>query len=258
LITVVLIATVATFGGCGELDDAKPQESTVVLPSPVAATEAPAAEASATEVTATEVRATEAPVARTTSEVQPTSTLPPSAPIPASAITHSPADISVVNTMHDALLSNDSEIRFGTQADPLTVTLGPADGGFPDYPAYEGKHSVNIQMPLLKLVIAPIDMEFVGFKNRSAVYRQDSPDQGRMEPFDDLELCFESVAEDWPGMIICVYHLHTTPLLESHLENDDCGIQEKWDGGALKRAESTIWKTLPIGLTAILNRAVRF
>ena len=149
---------------------------------------------------------------------------------PASAITHPPADMSNVNGMHDILRSEEAYIRFGTQADPSTVTLGPTAGGILDYPPYEGKNSLNFKMPLMTPIISPINMEFVGFKNRSASFRQDNPDSPRQEPFDDLELCFESVSADWPGMIMCVYHLHTSPLLRSHLSNDDCGIQEKWTG----------------------------
>ncbi len=138
--------------------------------------------------------------------------------------------MSNVNGMHDILRSEEADIRFGTQADPSTVTLGPTNGGIPDYPPYEGKNSLNFKMPLMTPIIAPINMEFVGFKNRSAAYRQGTPDSPRQEPFDDLELCFESVSADWPGMIMCVYHLHTSPLLRSHQSNDDCGIQEKWTG----------------------------
>ena len=149
---------------------------------------------------------------------------------PASAITHPPANMSNVNGMHDILRSEKADIRFGTQADPSTVTLGPTNGGIPNYPPYEGKNSLNIKMPLMTPILAPINMEFVGFKNRSAAFRQDTPDSSRQEPFDDLELCFESVSADWPGMIICVYHLYTSPLLRSHLSNDDCGIQQKWTG----------------------------
>lgn len=143
--------------------------------------------------------------------------------------------MSVVNTMHDVLKSENADILFGTQADINTVTLGPTDGGFPDYPAYDGKNSLNFKMPLLTPIIAPIDMQFVGFKNRSASYRQDTSESSRMEPFDDLELCFESASPDWPGMIICVYHLRTSPLLQSHLVNDDCGLQEKWDGAGAEK-----------------------
>jgi hypothetical protein len=157
---------------------------------------------------------------------------PTSAPamIAASALTGPPTDMTGINAMHEVLESENADILFGTQADPLTVTLGPTNGGFPDYPAYDGKNSLNFKMPLRTPVIAPLDVMFIGFKNRSATYKQDTSDAPRMEPFDDLELCFESAAADWPGMVMCVYHLHTTPLLQAHLQNDDCGIQEKWGG----------------------------
>lgn len=156
------------------------------------------------------------------------------APIPAetaSAVSGAPADMTGINSHHDRLLSEDSIIRFGTQADPATVTLGPTDGGYPDWPPYDGKHSLNIKMPLQTAVLAPLDVRFVGLKNRSAEYRQDDPNDQHQSPFDDLMLCFESASDDWPGMVFCAYHLYTSPLLPGHLQHEDCGIQEKWDGG---------------------------
>jgi hypothetical protein len=161
-------------------------------------------------------------------------TVPPQ-PKPASAVTHQPADMSDINGMHEVLRSDNSLILFGTQADPKTVTLGPTNVGVTDWPAYDGKHSLNIKMPLMTPITAPLDMEFVGFKNRSASYRQDTPESFRMEPFDDLELCLESVSADWSGMIVCVYHLKTTPLLQAHLKHEDCGIQDRWDGGGAEK-----------------------
>jgi len=155
----------------------------------------------------------------------------------ASAITRPPADMHGVNDIHDLLRAEDSRIRFGTQADPATVTLGPTDGGYPRWTPYDGKFSLNFKMPLLTPVLAPLDVEFVGFKNRSARYRQDTPDSPRYEPFDDLELCFESVADDWPGLVLCVYHLHTSPLLPTHLVHENCDIQEKWDGGGAEAGQ---------------------
>ena len=133
-----------------------------------------------------------------------------------------------VNSIHHLLRNENNRVRFGTQADPATVTLGPTDGGIPRYPPYDGKNSFNIKMPLMTPVLAPLDMTFVGFENRSAHTR------GRLEPFDDLELCFESVSTEWLGLVLCVYHLHTTPLLRGHLKHKDCGIQEKWGGDYLK------------------------
>ena len=149
----------------------------------------------------------------------------------ASAITRPPAEMASINALHEALRAETSRIRFGTQADPATVTLGPTDGGLPGYPPYDGKNSLNFKMPLGTAVLAPLDVQFVGFKNQSARYRQDTADSPRIEPFDDLELCFESASDDWPGLVLCVYHLYTTPLLQSHLRHDRCRIQERWDGG---------------------------
>jgi|GEM_PF-635902 len=136
-----------------------------------------------------------------------------------------------INSMHDLLRTQNGSISFGTQANPAMVTLGPTDGGEPSWPAYETKHSLNIKMPKETPILAPLDLRFVGFKNRSAEYRQDTPEDSYQAPYDDLALCFESVSDDWPGLVMCVYHLYTTPLLQAHLDNDACGIQERWDGG---------------------------
>jgi len=136
-----------------------------------------------------------------------------------------------INSMHDLLRTQNGSISFGTQANPAMVTLGPTDGGEPSWPAYETKHSLNIKMPKETPILAPLDLRFVGFKNRRAEYRQDTPEDSYRAPFDDLALCFESVSDDWPGLVMCVYHLYTTQLLQAHLDNDACGIQERWDGG---------------------------
>ena len=149
----------------------------------------------------------------------------------ASAVTGPPADMAGINSMHDLLRTQNGSISFGTQANPAMVTLGPTDGGEPSWPAYETQHSLNIKMPKETPILAPLDLRFVGFKNRSAEYRQDTPEDSYQAPYDDLALCFESVSDDWPGLVMCVYHLYTTPLLQAHLDNDACGIQERWDGG---------------------------
>ena len=96
-------------------------------------------------------------------------------------------------------------------------------------------------------VLAPLDMKFVGFENRSAHTR------GRLEPFDDLELCFESVTTEWLGLVLCVYHLHTTPLLRGHLKHKDCGIQEKWGGDYLKEG-SVYYLKIPKNMQNSGNR----
>ena len=111
------------------------------------------------------------------------------------------------------------------------MTLGPKDGGEPSWPAYEGKHSLNFKMPKGTPILAPLDMWFLEFKNRSAEYRQVADQGERLTPFDDLELCFESVSDDRPGLVPCVYRLSTTPLFQAHLDDVASGIQERWDGG---------------------------
>jgi hypothetical protein len=69
-------------------------------------------------------------------------------------------------------------------------------------------------------------MVLVGFKNRNAIYRIQ---EGQKQPqYNDLMLCFESASPDWPGMIIVVYHLLSSPLLLGHNQDPDCGECEEW------------------------------
>jgi hypothetical protein len=150
----------------------------------------------------------------------------------ASALEGPPASMVGINSEH-ARFEQDSPnpgtVRFGTHADPSVVTLGPSDGGLPGYPAYSGKLSMNIKMPHGTPVLAPFDLKLIGFNNRSAQVRGSSADGSRQEPFDDLELCFESLSDEWPGTIMCVYHLSTTPLLGGHPDDSRCGIADRWE-----------------------------
>ena len=152
----------------------------------------------------------------------------------ASAISGPPADMTYVNSMHDALRTEHSNIRFGTHADPDVITLGPTDGGIPVFQPYKGKNSLNVGMPLNTEVLAPLEMKFVGFDNRSAHGREGQT------PFDDLEICFESTSPDWPDMMICVYHLRTSPLLSGHLIDEECGLVEEWIGSSGSNAAGRI------------------
>ena len=140
-----------------------------------------------------------------------------------SALTEPPVDMSGINEMHKELLRKNSKIRFGTHADPKVITLGPKQGGKPGFKPYKGKHSLDIDMPLDTPILAPIDMTFIGFKNNSAKKKK------KMKPFDDLEMCFESNTKDWPGMIVCFYHLRTSPLMKGHLVNDECSRIKNYD-----------------------------
>ena len=131
--------------------------------------------------------------------------------------------MSGINEMHKVLLKKNSKIRFGTHADPKVITLGPKKGGKPGFKPYKGKHSLDIDMPLDTPILAPIDMTFIGFKNNSAKKNK------KLKPFDDLEMCFESNTKDWPGMIVCFYHLRTSPLMKGHLVNNECSRIENYD-----------------------------
>ena len=130
---------------------------------------------------------------------------------------------SSINEKHKELLKKDSNIKFGTHADPKVITLGPKKGGKPGFKPYKGKHSLDIDMPLDTPILAPIDMTFIGFKNNSAEKNK------KHKPFDDLEMCFESDTKDWPGMIVCFYHLRTSPLMKGHLVNDECSRIKNYD-----------------------------
>jgi len=133
--------------------------------------------------------------------------------------------------MHKVLLKKNSKFRFGTHADPKVITLGPKKGGKPGFKPYKGKHSLDIDMPLDTPILAPIDMTFIGFKNNSAKKKK------RFKPYDDLEMCFESNTKDWPGMIVCFYHLRTSPLMKGHLVNDECSRIENYDKKKIANGE---------------------
>lgn len=128
---------------------------------------------------------------------------------------------------------------YGTGADPAVITLGPRQGGQPGWAPYPGKTSMEFELPHGTPVLAPLDMVLVGFNNRNAEFRN-GDDGERFEPFDDLELCFESSEEDWPGMVVCTYHLVTSPLLLGQDVNPDCGRVTEWPGDG-KRAQGHQW-----------------
>jgi len=115
---------------------------------------------------------------------------------------------------------------YGTGADPNMITLGPKVGGHPGWEPYPDKTSMEFELNHGTPVLAPIDMVLVGFKNRNANYR--IQEGQKQTPYNDLELWFESASPDWPGMIIIVYHLLSSPLLLGHNQNPDCGEVEEW------------------------------
>lgn len=136
----------------------------------------------------------------------------------ASAITSPPTDMQGINTQIEV---------YGTGADPNMITLGPKIGGQPGWEPYPNKTSMEFELNHGTPVLAPIDMVLVGFDNRNAKYRVRS-DGRKQTPYNDLELCFESTSPDWPGMIICSYHLLSSPLLLGHNKNLDCSDVDDW------------------------------
>ena len=135
----------------------------------------------------------------------------------ASAITSPPSSMEGINTHTEV---------YGTGADPNLVTLGPKLGSHPDWKTYPGKRGMEFELPHGTPLLAPIDMVLIGFSNNSAHYRIQSGQNN--SPYNDLLLCFESASPDWPGMIIVVYHLYSSPLLLGHYQNPDCSECEEW------------------------------
>jgi len=92
-------------------------------------------------------------------------------------------------------INDHNNIFFGGM-DPAFVTLGPKFGLTPNIPVYSGKLGVNVEY----------------------------------SPFDDLRLCFESTSSDWPGLIICIYHLKNSPLLRGMNKNKLCSNAPLYPG----------------------------
>jgi murein DD-endopeptidase MepM/ murein hydrolase activator NlpD len=136
----------------------------------------------------------------------------------ASAVTSPPPSMVGVNTHADI---------FGTGADPNMITLGPKLGSHPDWTAYATHCGTTFELGIRGTpVLAPIDMMLVGFKNNSATTGIGADGQP-FTPFDDLNLYFESTSPEWPGMIIKVYHLYSSPLLLGQNIDPDCRECEK-------------------------------
>jgi len=154
--------------------------------------------------------------------VSPSSSVP--IPVPdtsACAITSPPASMEGINTHPEV---------YGQDADPNMITLGPKLGINPEKPGYATKHSMAWELKIHGTpVLAPIDMVLVGFQNNSVTHGIGNDGQ-RYTPFNDLVLFFESASPDWPGMIIYVYHLYSSPLLLGQNINPDCGDVEQGTG----------------------------
>jgi len=109
---------------------------------------------------------------------------------------------------------------YGQGADPDMITLGPKVGGHPGWTPYAGKHSMAFEAYKAGTpVLAPLDMVLVGFQNDNFYQIVN----GQKVLNSGLQLYFESASPDWPGMIIYIYHLYSSPLLLGHYQNPGCG-----------------------------------
>lgn len=136
---------------------------------------------------------------------------PPSVKKIASVLTSPPKDMTGISDHNDIFIGG---------MDPAFVTLGPKYGLTPDVPFYSGKLGVNVELPDGTPILAPINMKLIGFDNQNAdtkIVPGPNPKTGEVNfeqtPLNDLRLCFESTSSDWPGLIICIYHLKNSPLL---------------------------------------------
>lgn len=139
---------------------------------------------------------------------------------PASILTKPPIDMTDINDHADV---------FSTGLDPAFVTLGPKLGNRPELPSYPTQTGLVAEVVDGAPVLAPMDMRFIGFNNRNSDYRI-AANGTRQEPFNDLELCFESTDAYWPGLIFCVYHLQNSPLLKRLNRNPLCSNATQWPG----------------------------
>jgi hypothetical protein len=125
-------------------------------------------------------------------------------------------------------INNNSQF-FTTGLDPNFVTLGPKLGNRPELPSYPGQSGLVVELADGAPVLAPLDMQFIGFNNRNSEVRITSTGVHQI-PYDDLELCFESTDSNWPGMIFCIYHQQNSPLISAINLNPLCGTAEQWPG----------------------------
>lgn len=175
-------------------------------------------------------------------------------PTSASAVTSPPSNTESINSHVEV---------FGTGADPSIITLGPKLGSHPDWPPYPNKHGLEFELKHGTPLLAPIDMVLVGFSNNSAKYRVQ--DGRKIAPYNDLALFFESASPEWPGMIIKIYHLYSSPMLRGHYQNPDCSEGEEW--GSTAQAKGRLYFEFNDSVTtkkgkvdaceALIGRAVR-
>jgi len=131
----------------------------------------------------------------------------------ASAITSPPPNMIGINTH--------TELYSGTGADQDLITLGPKVDSYSRSQPYPSKRGFEFELDSKAPLLAPMDMTLTGFQNNSIEYKIENGQ--RIAPVNDLMLSFESDSPDWPGVVIMLYHLYTSPLIPGHYQNSDCG-----------------------------------
>ena len=224
---LVMFIVVALLGGCAApsaspspvaTPSTAPTSKSVTTTSiPVSTTVCPSTTTAKTTTTKTTI-----PAITTTTQTVTTSTSIQGIPATsACAVTAPPASMDGINTLLGKYTSG--------QADPNLITLGPKLGYFPDAKYYTNKKGMEFELAHGTPVLAPIDMVFIGFSDSSAEYRIQSG--VKHTPYDDLLLCFESASPEWPGMIVLVYHLLSSPLLPG--QNPDNDVSVEWGTKAI-------------------------
>ncbi len=143
-----------------------------------------------------------------------------------------PADsVSAITNPPKSMVGiNDQHAQFTGGMDPNYVTLGPKTGTHPEMGSYDTKIGVNFEIAYGLPILAPIDARFISFNNRNSDYRAADNLGPLRQPFDDLDLCFESTHADWPGLIFCFYHLKNSPLLLGIDKSALCSNAKEWPG----------------------------
>lgn len=131
----------------------------------------------------------------------------------ASAITSPPSSMEGINTH--------TELYSGTGADQNLITFGPKVDNYSRYTPYIGKRGFEFDLNSKSPLLAPMDMTLVGFQNNSTEYKIEN--RQKITPVNDLMLSFESDSPDWPGVVIMMYHLYSSPLILGHYQNSECG-----------------------------------
>ncbi len=140
-----------------------------------------------------------------------------------------PNTSQVDKLINQILFQGGAKISYGDQAHPDMITLGPKKDERLDTSSYKGNRSIEISMPLSTPALAPLDLEFVGYINRSAKIKKSSSGKIK-QPYDDLELCFKSINRK-TQLVMCVYRARSSPLVPKLFKTKWCNLRPDWNIG---------------------------